>query len=98
MESNVEETLSVPEIAVHLQVSQRQLQRWFQDRLGKSPAQAYLEIRLLRARQLLYRTATSLEEVCARTGFTSTTHFATRYKEQFQISPIADRRRYQNAL
>ena len=98
MESNVEEPLAVPEIASHLRVSQRQLQRWFQERLGKSPAEAYLEIRLLRARQLLYRTATSLEEVCARTGFTSTTHFSTRYKAQFQISPIADRRRYQNAL
>lgn len=98
MESNVEETLSVAEIASHLRVSQRQLQRWFHERLGKTPAQAYLEIRLLRARQLLYRTATPLEEVCARTGFTSTTHFATRYKAQFQISPMADRRRYQNAL
>ncbi|ENH6337236.1 GlxA family transcriptional regulator [Burkholderia vietnamiensis] len=98
MESNVEETLSVAEIASHLRVSQRQLQRWFNERLGKTPAQAYLEIRLLRARQLLYRTATPLEEVCSRTGFTSTTHFATRYKAQFQISPMADRRRYQNAL
>lgn len=29
MESNVEETLSVAEIASHLRVSQRQLQRWF---------------------------------------------------------------------
>ncbi|HDR8949468.1 TPA: GlxA family transcriptional regulator [Burkholderia vietnamiensis] len=98
MESNVEETLSVAEIASHLRVSQRQLQRWFHERLGKTPAQAYLEIRLLRARQLLYRTAAPLEEVCSRTGFTSTTHFATRYKAQFQISPMADRRRYQNAL
>ncbi|HGL5073577.1 GlxA family transcriptional regulator [Burkholderia multivorans] len=98
MESNVEETLGIAEIASYLRVSQRQLERWFHERLGKTPAQAYLEIRLLRARQLLYRTAQPLEEVCARTGFTSMTHFATRYKAQFQISPSADRRRYQNAL
>jgi AraC family transcriptional regulator, glycine betaine-responsive activator len=98
MESNVEEPLSVPEIASHLRVSQRQLQRWFLERLGKSPAEAYLEIRLLRARQLLYRTVTPLEEVCVRTGFVSTTHFSTRYKAHFQITPMADRRRYQNAL
>ncbi|SAL14896.1 transcriptional regulator [Caballeronia terrestris] len=98
MESNVEEALSVAEIAAYLEVSQRQLERWFQERLGKTPAQAYIEIRLLRARQLLYRTSKPLEEVCARTGFASTTHFATRYKAQFQISPSADRRRYQNAL
>ncbi|ACC75319.1 transcriptional regulator, AraC family (plasmid) [Paraburkholderia phymatum STM815] len=98
MESNVEEPLSVAEIATFLDVSQRQLERWFQERLGKTPAQAYLEIRLLRARQLLYRTAKPLEEVCARTGFTSLTHFSTRYKTQFHISPMADRRRYQKAL
>ena len=98
MESNVEETMSVAEIAAFVNVSQRQLERWFRERLGKTPAQAYLEIRLLRARQLLYRTARALEEVCARTGFTSLTHFSTRYKAQFGISPVADRRRYQKAL
>ncbi|MFL9890611.1 GlxA family transcriptional regulator [Paraburkholderia sp. RL17-381-BIF-C] len=98
MESNVEEPLSVAEVASYLGVSQRQLERWFSERLGKTPAQAYLEIRLLRARQLLYRTGKPLEEVCARTGFASMTHFATRYKAQFQISPMADRRRYQSAL
>lgn len=98
MESNVEETLSVAEIAAFIKVSQRQLERWFRERLDKTPAQAYLEIRLLRARQILYRTARPLEEVCARTGFTSLTHFSARYKAQFNISPIADRRRYQKAL
>lgn len=98
MESNVEETLTIAEIASYLRVSQRQLERWFHERLAKTPAQAYLEIRLLRARQLLYRTSQPLEEVCARTGFTSMTHFATRYKAQFQISPSMDRRRYQDAL
>lgn len=98
MESNVEETLSVAEIASHIRVSQRQLQRWFHERLGKSPAQAYLEIRLLRARQLLFRTAIPLEEVCARTGFISVNHFSTCYKAHFNVSPIADRRRYQSSL
>ena len=90
--------MSVAEIAAFIKVSQRQLERWFRERLDKTPAQAYLEIRLLRARQILYRTARPLEEVCARTGFTSLTHFAARYKAQFNISPIADRRRYQKAL
>lgn len=98
MESNVEEPLAITEIASYLSVSQRQLERWFRERLSKTPAQAYLEIRLLRARQLLYRTSQPLEEVCARTGFTSMTHFATRYKAQFKSPPIADRRRYQSAL
>ncbi|RDU95227.1 GlxA family transcriptional regulator [Trinickia dinghuensis] len=98
MESNIEETSSVAEIASHLKVSQRQLQRWFNERLGKTPAQAYLEIRLLRARQLLFRTAIPLEEVCARTGFASVSHFSTSYKAHFNASPIADRRRYQSSL
>ncbi|WP_250475412.1 GlxA family transcriptional regulator [Caballeronia sp. GAFFF1] len=98
MESNVEEPLSVEEIAEFVGVSQRQVERWFRERLNKTPAQAYLEIRLLRARQLLYRTALPLEEVCARTGFTSLTHSSTRYKAKFKMPPIADRRRYQKAL
>jgi AraC family transcriptional regulator, glycine betaine-responsive activator len=98
MESNVEEPLTVAEVAAFISVSQRQLERWFHERIRKTPAQTYLEIRLLRARQLLLRTSRPLEEICIRTGFTSITHFSTRYKEQFQVSPIADRKRYQSAL
>jgi transcriptional regulator GlxA family with amidase domain len=98
MESNVEEPLTLAEVASFIRVSQRQLERWFQERVHKTPAQVYLQIRLLRARQLLFRTSRPLEEICTRTGFTSITHFATRYKAQFQISPIADRKRYQSAL
>jgi transcriptional regulator GlxA family with amidase domain len=98
MESNVEDPLTLAEVASFIRVSQRQLERWFHERVHKTPAQVYLQIRLLRARQLLFRTSRPLEEICARTGFSSTTHFATRYKAQFQISPIADRKRYQNAL
>jgi transcriptional regulator GlxA family with amidase domain len=98
MESNVEEPLTLAEVASFICVSQRQLERWFQERVHKTPAQVYLQIRLLRARQLLFRTSRPLAEICTRTGFTSTTHFATRYKEQFHISPIADRKRYQSAL
>ncbi|MFC3625355.1 GlxA family transcriptional regulator [Vogesella amnigena] len=98
MESNMEEPLSIAELATYLAVSVRQLERWFHERLNKTPAQAYMEIRLLRARQLLYRTAKPLEEVCASTGFVSTTHFATKYKAQFQVSPIADRKLYGTRL
>ncbi|TAL55064.1 GlxA family transcriptional regulator [Pandoraea sp.] len=97
MESNVEETLAVEEIANYLRVSSRQLERWFKARMGKTPVQAYQEIRLLRARQLLYRTGQSLSEICNNTGFASTTSFSNAYKRQFGISPIADRRRYHNA-
>ena len=98
MESNLEEPLDVPEIAVLTGLSQRQLERLFRDRLSRSPAQAYLEIRLLRARQMLYRTTNSIEEVSVRTGFVSATHFATRYKALFLLSPSADRKRYLGSL
>ena len=98
MESNLDEPLDVPEIAGLTRLSQRQLERLFRDRLHKSPAQAYLEIRLLRARQMLYRTSNSIEEISVRTGFVSATHFATRYKALFLLSPSADRKRYLGSL
>ena len=56
MESNVEEPLDQEMLARYVGLSRRQLERLFKKHLGRTPAQYYLELRLERARHLLYQT------------------------------------------
>ena len=94
MECNIEEPLSMEELAAHMQFSARQLERLFRDTLNCTPRQYYLQIRLERARQLLTRTNRSIADIVMACGFVSFAHFSHRYHAGFGISPSADRRRH----
>ena len=92
MRSNTEDPLDVPEIASIVGVSVRQLQRYFREKFGKSMSRIYLELRLQRARMLVSRTGLEIEEIAARTGFKSQSHFTFRYHELFGRAPSVERR------
>ena len=57
MEGNLSEPLSLIEIADHVGLSRRQIERLFRTEMGRSPARYYLEIRLDRARHLLIQSS-----------------------------------------
>jgi transcriptional regulator GlxA family with amidase domain len=92
MEAYVESPVAVSEIAASVKLSSRQLERLFQDRLGKTPSRYYLELRLQRARLLLGQTAMSVMQVAVACGFTSASHFSRCYRSYFNKAPTAERR------
>ncbi|MBO68085.1 MAG: AraC family transcriptional regulator [Acidiferrobacteraceae bacterium] len=92
MESNIEEPMSLDELAGHVGISRRQLERIFRKHLNCVPTRYYLEIRLRRARELLLSTPRSIVEVAFACGFVSPPHFSKCYREFFNISPRDDRR------
>ena len=57
MEANLEEPLSLDEIAKLVGVSRRQIERLFKRYVGEVPTKYYLDMRLRRARELLLQTA-----------------------------------------
>lgn len=91
MESNVEEPLSMDEIAAHLNISVRQLERLFRDELKATPSQYYLRVRLSRARHLLRRTRKPVSEIAVACGFVSQAHFSQRYHAAFGCPPRQER-------
>ncbi len=93
MEANIEEPMAVEELAHHLDLSRRQLERLFHDHLQCSPTSYYMKIRLQRARQLLLSSNESVLEIAAACGFVSANHFATRYRECFGLTPTQQRRK-----
>jgi len=92
MEANLEEPMSLDELAGHVGLSRRQLERLFQKHLNCVPTRYYLELRLARARQLLLQTRMSIVEVAFACGFVSAPHFSKCYRDYYGVPPRDDRR------
>lgn len=91
MEANIEEPLSLDELASYVSLSRRQLERLFQRYLHCSPHRYYLQIRLMRARQLIKQTNLPIIQVAISCGFVSTPHFSKCYRNAFKIPPRDER-------
>ncbi len=97
MEANLEEPMSLDELARHVQLSRRQLERLFQKHLNCVPTRYYLELRLARARQLLLQTSMSIVDVAFACGFVSAPHFSKCYRDFYGIPPRDERRQRRHA-
>ncbi len=98
MEANIEEPLTLEEIARLGGTSQRQLQRVFRSAVGLTPARYYGTLRLRRARDLLRQTPMSVIEVTLACGFRSACHFSRAYRAFFGHAPSHERRLARVAL
>ncbi|MCP4188478.1 MAG: GlxA family transcriptional regulator [Gammaproteobacteria bacterium] len=87
MESNLEEVLPIPYIADVVGISQRKLERLFQQYLDTSAISFYRILRLQFARVLLTQTSMSIREISMASGFPSFSHFAKSFTRQFDKNP-----------
>lgn len=94
MHSNIEEPLSLDEVARWTGLSRRQLERLFSRHVDASPSRYYLELRLTHARQLLQQTNRSIAEIAVASGFVSITHFRHCFRRFFNVAPGRFRRRH----
>jgi transcriptional regulator GlxA family with amidase domain len=93
MESHIADPLDQSQIAALSGCSVRQLQRLFQDTLGRSVMAEYRRIRLGTARDLVATTRLPLSEVAHLTGFVSQTHFTDAFRKGFGHPPSALRKK-----
>jgi AraC family transcriptional regulator, glycine betaine-responsive activator len=91
MEANLENPLSLGELADGAGMSLRQLERLFAAQLQIKPGRYYRSLRLQRARQLVQQTGLSMMQVAVATGFSSATHFAKAYRLVHGQPPRRDR-------
>lgn len=92
MEAYVENPVPVHDLAASVNLSDRQLERLFRERLDRTPSRYYLELRLQRARLLLLQTSMSISQISVASGFASASHFTRSYREFFNKTPSAERR------
>jgi transcriptional regulator GlxA family with amidase domain len=87
MESNIQEKVSITEIAGRLNCSRRQLERLFGTELGVSPMAAYLALRVHYAKSLLEDSDLQIGEIAYRCGFENAGHFSRVFRQQTGMTP-----------
>ncbi|WP_282737590.1 GlxA family transcriptional regulator [Halomonas kalidii] len=95
MHNNIDEPLSVDEIARWVNISRRQLERLFIRYVDASPSRYYMELRVTYARQLLQQTNKSIADIAVASGFTSIDHFRHCFRQFFHVAPAKFRRQRQ---
>ena len=96
IENNIEEPLTVPQIANFLGVSQRQLERQFKKNVGCTVVQFGLLKRLQNARLLLISTDMSIRQIATASGFNTMSHFAFSFGKFFGRRPSDYREAWPN--
>ncbi|MFC6340114.1 helix-turn-helix domain-containing protein [Pseudomonas sp. CCM 7891] len=95
MQKNIEEPLSIDELADCVKISRRQLERRFCRFVGASPTRYYLELRLTRARQLILQSNRAITDIAIATGFCSLANFHMRFRAFFGVAPSSYRVTYE---
>lgn len=93
MEENLEQPLSIEDIAQRCNLSQRQLERLWHQHFGKTPQHFYLAVRLTEVRRLLRESTESITSIALRCGFVSASHLGSAYRSVHGHSPGAERRK-----
>lgn len=92
MKENIEEPLSCEEIAQHLAISRRQLERRFKQALDEQPSKYYVSLRLEHGRSLLRSSNHSIVQIALMCGFSSGAHFSSAYRACFHRTPSDERK------
>jgi len=92
MINRLADPLSLPALAALAGVGERQLNRLFRDKVGRSTMAFYRMLRLDKARNLLTQTPLSLTEIALATGFSSSAHFSKAFREAFAAPPSSLRK------
>jgi transcriptional regulator GlxA family with amidase domain len=91
MEANIEEPITISELADLVGISKRQLERLFQKNVNCVPTRYYMELRLNCARRLLLQTSKSIIDISIACGFISPPHFSKCYRDYFGMPPRGER-------
>ena len=87
IEANFTEPLSVPELALQIGISHRQLDRIFKRHMGCTVVQFSQLLRLQYSRVLLTTTRMSVREISAASGFNSMSYFSHSFVKCFGKKP-----------
>ena len=87
MKEQIEEPISPEIIATQLGLGYSWFRRMFKDYTGVSPAQYQIQLRLIRAKELLTRTALNISEIAYQLHFENAGQFATFFKKREGLTP-----------
>ena len=93
LSDHIEDSITIAEVADHMNMSQRQLERRFKSATGQSPSMYYRLLRMNAARQLVRFSTRPISEIAAEVGCTNASHLSKSYRSIFGLTPHEDRRK-----
>lgn len=87
IDANLEEDLSLAEIAAVADLSQYHFARAFRKSTGQTPQQYVMQRRIERAKELLAKDDLPIVEISLRTGFKNQSHFTTLFHKFTKLTP-----------
>ena len=94
MESNLDQELSVPQLARRAAMSPRTFARQFRRQTGTTPHQWLTHLRLLTAQRRLENTDDSMDEIAESVGWRTAVTLRQHFRGELGTSPTAYRRRF----
>jgi len=94
MQANLEDPLSLDDLARLNRISRRQVERLFRQTIGISPGKYYKGLRLEHARRLVRETDLSISEIAFASGFNALASFNKNFRAAFSVSPCTQRKQY----
>lgn len=92
LQQNLDTPPGVADVAAHLGVSRRKLERHFAASLSLSPSEAFMRVRLSQVRMLLARPDRTISQIAAETGFCDASHLIRVFREMMGATPEQWRR------
>ena len=90
--TNLEDGLSVSDLAAHVDMSPAHFSRLFKETVGVPPYEYVLQERVREAQHLLEATDASIAEIALRVGFANQGHLTRRFRAITHTTPGAYRR------
>ncbi len=91
MENHIADPLNLGQLANLADISPRQLNRLFREKMGQSTMNFYTGLRLEKAGNLLVRSPLSITEIALATGFASSAHFSYSFRRRTGLLPSSQR-------
>ena len=87
MRQNMEMEFNMEELAQEHNVGYSYFRKMFKKYTGVSPAQYHLQLRIIRAKELLVSTDKTITEIAFQLGFQNIYHFSMLFKKKTGLSP-----------
>ncbi|MEB8433409.1 GlxA family transcriptional regulator [Cocleimonas sp. KMM 6892] len=87
MQNHIADPLDLEQLARLSEISPRQLNRLFKDKLGHKTMEFYKQLRLQIANNLLKQSPMKIIEIAQATGFVSAAHFSASFSKLFGETP-----------
>uniref|UniRef100_UPI0032177367 AraC family transcriptional regulator n=1 Tax=uncultured Draconibacterium sp. TaxID=1573823 RepID=UPI0032177367 len=93
MRKNVEREINLEELAQQNNVGYSYFRKMFKKYTGVSPGQYHLQLRIIRAKELLVSTDKSIKEISLELGFQTIHYFSLIFKKKVGVNPSEFRKR-----